>query len=94
MGTLLLVTWFCSEFLISSSHFPFPSSLPSQAAACFYAAELMRVLVFMCQFHSGPFPMWRLFTICKYSLVDFVQIQVAIAVSFELSSPFHCELLV
>ena len=33
----MVVTWFCSEFLISSSNFPFPSSLSSRAAAYLYA---------------------------------------------------------
>ena len=54
-GALSVVTWFCSEVLISSSHFPFPSSLSSRAAAYLYAPLLLyvRVIVFMCQFHSG-----------------------------------------
>ena len=54
MRVLSVVTSFSSEFLISSSHFPFPSSLSSRAAAYLCAPELMRVrvLVFMSHPHS------------------------------------------
>ena len=47
-GALWVVTWFCSEFFISFSHFPFRSSLLSRAVADLYAPELMRVSVCLC----------------------------------------------
>ena len=49
MVALVVVTWFCSEFSISSSNFPFPSILSSRAAVYLYAPAL--VFVCLCQFY-------------------------------------------
>ena len=101
MRALSLVTWFCSEFWISSSHFPFPSSLPSRAAAYVYAPELMRVCACVhvsIPFWPNPFPMCRLFTIyvnttslpslrCANTGCNLSRSVCAIVVS-SLSSPF------
>ena len=46
MGALSAVTWFCSVLLISSSNFPFPSSLSSRAAA--YLCTPAPVFVCLC----------------------------------------------
>ena len=64
---LVVVMWFCSEFLISSWNIPFPSSLSSRATAYLYAPAHVFVCLCPCaniiSLWHDPFPAWRLFTI-------------------------------